>query len=294
MDSKRTILVTGANRGLGKALVELILKNNKNGFKVILGCRKIANGEEAIKEILEKFELKEPTPEIETLEIDLSNNNYIESAVKNLDERNINLDALVNNSGIFIKGVEQTPEIIQQQLQVNYLGPRYLIETLLEKNIFKNNAKILNCSSRWAQVVHTKNVPKIGEKLMNYKEMNLQDLDRIFEQYLEDVKIEEKKKVWPDVPYFTSKMFLSLFTYLFSQQKIIKEKGIQIYSYHPGWCRTDMTNWESKPIDKRPPKSAEEGCETPMFLLGLDWQINEKLQGGFFREKQLVELNEEK
>ena len=45
--NKRTILVTGGNRGIGLAIVKGLAKDEKN--HVLLGCRNVLYGEEAKK-----------------------------------------------------------------------------------------------------------------------------------------------------------------------------------------------------------------------------------------------------
>lgn len=48
----------------------------------------------------------------------------------------------------------------------------------------------------------------------------------------------------------------------------------------PGWCRTDMAGQKAA-------KSAEEGADTAMFLMGKPSEIVAEEQGQFFSERKL-------
>lgn len=47
---------------------------------------------------------KYPTASIESLELDVSSNESIDKFIQNLNDKNISVDALVNNAGIAWKG----------------------------------------------------------------------------------------------------------------------------------------------------------------------------------------------
>ena len=52
---ERTILVTGANRGLGFGFCETLCSPEYDYYKVILTARDTGKGEKAVKKILEKY-----------------------------------------------------------------------------------------------------------------------------------------------------------------------------------------------------------------------------------------------
>lgn len=93
----------------------------------------------------------------------------------------------------------------------------------------------------------------------------------------------ETRAKWPAMSYCTTKMFLSTYTSILGRRKSILDDGIQVYSFHPGWCRTDMTkHYEERGII--PPKSKEQGAETGIYLCDLPFVIDPKLQGEYFAD----------
>lgn len=113
--------------------------------------------------------------------------------------------------------------------------------------------------------------------------MTLEELDAFEEQYLKEMASPETRGRWPEKAYCTTKMFLSTYTSILGRRDSVLEKGIQVYSMHPGWCRTDMTkHYEEKGII--PPMSKEEGAETAIYLCDLPFKIDPKLQGEYFSD----------
>lgn len=111
-------LITGASRGIGKAIKELF---EQNGIKVFAPTRD---------------------------EMDLSSNDSIKKYISNLDE---DIDILVNNAGINdLAGIDEiTDEQIQNMLQVNLTSQLQLIR-FFSPSMKKNNyGRIVNIASIW-------------------------------------------------------------------------------------------------------------------------------------------------
>jgi NAD(P)-dependent dehydrogenase (short-subunit alcohol dehydrogenase family) len=98
----KTILITGANRGIGKALVNEALR--RGAQKVYAGTRGPWQHSD-----------KRVTP----LTLDVTNAAQIQRAVEQVDS----LDILVNNAGIAMYDDLSKPEAIEQHLAVNLFGP---------------------------------------------------------------------------------------------------------------------------------------------------------------------------
>lgn len=97
MSSSRVVLVTGANRGIGFAIMEaLALRSPSNQY--LLGCRDISKGEVAIQE-LRKLSIKSP---IDAIQIDVTSDESLRAAVRTVESRFGHLDVLVNNAGAAI------------------------------------------------------------------------------------------------------------------------------------------------------------------------------------------------
>jgi NAD(P)-dependent dehydrogenase (short-subunit alcohol dehydrogenase family) len=99
--AKKTILITGANRGIGRALVEEALK--RGAQRVYAGTR---------------GQLRHSDKRVTPLTLDVTNAAEIQRAVSEIDA----LDVLINNAGIAIYDDLSKPEVIEQHLAVNLYG----------------------------------------------------------------------------------------------------------------------------------------------------------------------------
>jgi len=97
----RSILVTGANRGIGNALVEEAL--NRGAAHVYAGTRR---------------PWEHPDDRVTPLWIDVTDTDQIRAAV----DRVPSLDILINNAGVALYDALSDREAIEQQLAVNLFG----------------------------------------------------------------------------------------------------------------------------------------------------------------------------
>lgn len=127
--SGQTVIVTGANRGIGKYLA---LDCAKRGARVIMGCRDIMAAQRTASEIKRWF----PSAQLAVYQVDLSSYASIKnfaSKIMKIEER---LDVLINNAGM-CTGVErkETLDGHEQTMGVNYFGSTFLTLCLLDKLI---------------------------------------------------------------------------------------------------------------------------------------------------------------
>ncbi|KAH6954431.1 hypothetical protein DER45DRAFT_646205 [Fusarium avenaceum] len=88
------ILVTGANRGIGYAIVQAIATRLPSS-NIILGCRSKDAAQEAIQSLRENG----VTAQLSYVEIDIESDASIEAAVVWLEQKYGRLDVLINNAG---------------------------------------------------------------------------------------------------------------------------------------------------------------------------------------------------
>jgi NAD(P)-dependent dehydrogenase (short-subunit alcohol dehydrogenase family) len=98
----KTVLITGANRGIGRALVQEALR--RGAQKVYAGTR---------------GPLQHCDTRVTPLTLDVTNAAQIQRAVGQVDS----LDVLINNAGIAMYDDLSKPEVIEQHLKVNLFGP---------------------------------------------------------------------------------------------------------------------------------------------------------------------------
>ncbi|KAF2239285.1 NAD(P)-binding protein [Viridothelium virens] len=107
MDSKRIILITGSNRGIGLAIATRLAKNSPNDH-CIIGSRSRSDGEIAIAELRGTG----TTASLEALQLDINDDSSIHEAIKYLTRAYGRLDILINNAAIAktFKADPQNPE----------------------------------------------------------------------------------------------------------------------------------------------------------------------------------------
>jgi NAD(P)-dependent dehydrogenase (short-subunit alcohol dehydrogenase family) len=99
--TNKTVLITGANRGIGKALVDEALR--RGAKKVYAGMRTT---------------VQHPDKRVIPLTLDVTSATQIQRAVDEVDA----LDALINNAGVAIYDDLSNLQVIEQHLAVNFLG----------------------------------------------------------------------------------------------------------------------------------------------------------------------------
>jgi NAD(P)-dependent dehydrogenase (short-subunit alcohol dehydrogenase family) len=114
----KTVLITGASTGIGRACAIAL---DRHGFRVLAGARREQDGEA----------LREESPRIEPVIIDVTDQATIDAAAKQIDQ----LFGLVNNAGITVAGaLEFLPvDDIRRQFEVNVFGQIAVTQAFLPK-----------------------------------------------------------------------------------------------------------------------------------------------------------------
>lgn len=99
--ASKTVLITGANRGIGRALVEEALRR---------GAKRIYAGTRSGLDIVDE--------RVTAVKLDVTDDSQIEQAVRQVTS----LDVLINNSGIAPYDDLSDPSVIERALAVNFFG----------------------------------------------------------------------------------------------------------------------------------------------------------------------------
>jgi NAD(P)-dependent dehydrogenase (short-subunit alcohol dehydrogenase family) len=91
---KPVVLITGGNNGIGLATCFLLASKGK--FDVLMGSRSIEKGKKAIAEI----QAEHPESSVSGIKLDITSDESISAAAKEIESKYGRLDALVNNAGI--------------------------------------------------------------------------------------------------------------------------------------------------------------------------------------------------
>lgn len=121
----KTILVTGANRGIGQALVEEAL--TRGAKRVYAGTRQ---------------PLTHPDARVTPLTLDVTDSTQIERAVGDVES----LDILINNAGVALYDDLSDPAPLEQQLAVNLFGTYGVTQAFLPLLVRSEGAIVNNLS----------------------------------------------------------------------------------------------------------------------------------------------------
>jgi NAD(P)-dependent dehydrogenase (short-subunit alcohol dehydrogenase family) len=114
----KTVLVTGANKGIGREVARQLAAK---GFHVFVGARNEKAGRKAAEEIAAR------NGKATFLEIDVSDNGNVANAAREFSKNADHLDVLVNNAGIIADGddaiLEAGDDVLRKTLETNTLGP---------------------------------------------------------------------------------------------------------------------------------------------------------------------------
>lgn len=138
----KNVIITGTNRGIGRAMLEEFAKNGANIWA----------------------HARELTPEFETMCIETANKyggsirplcfeltNYdaMKGAVKQIVSSKNPVDVLVNNAGITYNALFQMSQInkVKEQMEVNFFSPYIFTQFVLKIMLKNNSGSIVNIAS---------------------------------------------------------------------------------------------------------------------------------------------------
>lgn len=138
----KNIVITGCNRGIGKAILERCAENGAN----IWACTRAYNVqmENEIAEIAKKNGVW-----IRHLELDLESEESIKKAVRNIISEKISLDVFINNAGMPYSGLlSMTPmNDLRKVMDINFIAPMLLIQCVSRTMIRQRYGNIINIAS---------------------------------------------------------------------------------------------------------------------------------------------------
>ena len=137
--SGRTILVTGANTGIGFETAKTL---SERGARVLLGCRSEARASEAMERIADDVD----GADLRFVPLDQGDLASVAAAAELVAEED-RLDVLVNNAGIMMPPRELTTDGFESQFGVNHLGTFALTGQLLDKLAEQPDSRVVVTSS---------------------------------------------------------------------------------------------------------------------------------------------------
>lgn len=135
-----TALITGGNRGLGRAVAEALAGQ---GMHVIVGARSQADGVEAADQIGRGAT---------TVQLDVTDDASVRAAASWVDEHAGGVDVLINNAGVLPEATNRATEAVDLEMfrrtyATNVFGPVAVLEAFLPQLRRSSRGRIVNVSS---------------------------------------------------------------------------------------------------------------------------------------------------
>jgi NAD(P)-dependent dehydrogenase (short-subunit alcohol dehydrogenase family) len=131
----RTMIVTGANSGLGECTARLLAER---GASVVLACRNVEKGNAAAARM---------SGEVTVRRLDLADL----SSVREFAAQTPQLDVLVNNAGVMAIPLARTADGFEMQIGTNFLG-HFALTGLLLPHVTDRVVTLASGAHRWGRI----------------------------------------------------------------------------------------------------------------------------------------------
>jgi NAD(P)-dependent dehydrogenase (short-subunit alcohol dehydrogenase family) len=195
-------LITGANKGLGYETARQLIER---GHTVYLGARNVERGEAAASELGGRF-----------VQLDVTDDSSVETALGVVAEREGHLDVLVNNAGISTTA-DVTGQVALRVFDTNAIGLIRVTQAALPLLELSENPVVVNVSSALGSFWAVTNP-------------------------------ERRQFHFPSIVYGSSKAAVSMLTVQYAKTF----PGIKFNAVEPGFTATDLTPFSGagQPVEK--------------------------------------------
>lgn len=140
----KTVLITGANKGIGFETARQLLEK---GFFVFIGSRSVENGLEAVKKMN-----AEGFSNVETIKLDVTDITSVRTAREEIGKRVSVLDVLINNAGINggsdpYTVLEATSDEYLNAFRTNLIGTANVTQAFIDLLKKSSEPRIVNLST---------------------------------------------------------------------------------------------------------------------------------------------------
>lgn len=254
--TNRSVMVTGANSGIGKVTA---LEVAKRGATVHMVCRSKERGEAAQQEIINESKNSNVLLHI----VDMSEPRQVFKFAKQFLESNKSLNILVNNAGCM---ENERKKIENNSLEINFatntLGTHILTKTLMPLVAKSEKPRIFIVSSG-GMLTH-----KLNSDDLNSDKMTKFDGTMVYAQ-------NKRQQI------------------VMAESYARNNSSIYFATMHPGWSdtpavQTSMPSFRAKMINKL--RTPEQGADTLVWMCCYkDLENNEKYpNASFFQDRQAV------
>jgi NAD(P)-dependent dehydrogenase (short-subunit alcohol dehydrogenase family) len=144
----RVVLVTGANRGIGREVVRQVVDA---GDVALLSARNVDQAREQADMEDEAVAVAGHGGRVEVVPLDVTEPDSIKEAVQQVDERHGRIDVLVNNAAIHYdswqRGITADLQVVEEAFQTNVLGAWRVTQAFLPLLRRSDHPRVVNVSS---------------------------------------------------------------------------------------------------------------------------------------------------
>jgi retinol dehydrogenase 12 len=198
----KTVLITGANSGIGKATATALATI---GYKVVFIARNPEKAEEVKKEIISVSK----NTDVSFIIADLMSLKDVRKCAETFIVKYKTLDVLINNAGVCLPERRITEDGFEEMFQINHLSHFLLTNLLLDTLKKSSDPRIINVSSA-------------GYKSGKFDPGNFLS----------------EKKFGTFSTYCNTKLLNILFTFELAER--LKDTGITVNTLHPGVVNTNF------------------------------------------------------
>ncbi|GAP86658.1 putative NAD -binding protein [Rosellinia necatrix] len=154
---KTILLITGGNTGLGLEAVKALCQG-ETAYEIIIGCRTVSKGDNAIAELKKQF--PQTTSTLSTVQVDLESDESLQNAVSELSSKHGRLDVLINNGGAsfdydILEGRMSMRDGFNASWNVNVTGTHVLTTLAVPLLLNSANPRLIFLASGTATLTET-------------------------------------------------------------------------------------------------------------------------------------------
>lgn len=238
----RVAVVTGANRGIGRAICEFLAQDQTSPLVLYAASRAGTPPE-----------FSSPTVDVRPARLSLTDPSSINSLAAAIQAEHGGCDVVINNAGVYYYREKITTQQRRETFDANYRGTLRVCQAFIP--IMRPGGRIVNLSSQSGQLHYF--APELRQRFLE-PDLTLAQLSDLVAEYNDAAaQGQEVARGWPSMAYFTSKAALNAGTRILAREN----PHLFINCCCPGWVSTDLGSQAGPP-----PKTPEEGARVPLHL----------------------------
>nr|OQO15750.1 hypothetical protein B0A51_15357 [Rachicladosporium sp. CCFEE 5018] len=244
MPDKQTILITGANTGIGFEVVKA-LYNSDESYDILVGSRKLENAETAIAGL--KKESSKDSSSLRPLVIDISSDDSIKKALDQVSKSHGKIDVLLNNAGGGFDGKAQSGEMTLREAfnaswDVNVSGTHVLTHEAIPLLLKSSNPRLLFVTSGTSALSETERFDYPPLARLNASP---------------EAGWPKPNTGNPVISYRSSKTGLNML--MREWAKTLKNDGVKVWAISPGFLATGLGGVGAEQLKKMGARDPSEG-----------------------------------